>query len=202
MKDRPIIRPDAMLTGEIVRLRPLQPEDAKALSRFGLDQSLWRWTPRSVVTLEDMEAYVREAIEARDAGTAVPFVVEMKDSGVVAGCTRYGNIAVGDRRLEIGWTWIDPVHQGSAVNTEMKFLMFEHAFESLGMNRVELKTDARNVRSRAAMRAVGCTEEGTLRRHLVTESGHVRDTVYFSVIAEEWPRVRAHLLERLRRKRS
>lgn len=202
MKDSPTVRADAILTGEIVRLRPLEPADAASLAAFGLDESLWRWTQRTIRTPAHMEAYVRDALRDRDAGNAVPFVVELAATADVVGCTRFGNIVPEHRRLEIGWTWIDPARQGSAINTEMKLLMFEHAFEKLGVNRVELKTDARNERSRAAMRAIGCTEEGTLRRHIVTDTGYVRDTVYFSVIREEWPRVRTHLRKRFERKRE
>lgn len=202
MKDSPIIRPDAILRGEIVLLRPLELSDAEPLAAIGLDAELWRWTPRSIRSRKDMESYVREALNERDRGTAVPFVVELLETGDVAGSTRFGNVVPGHRRLEIGWTWLAPALHGSAVNTEMKLLMFSHAFDELGMNRVELKTDARNARSRAAMRAIGCTEEGTLRRHTLTDSGYVRDTVYFSVIRDEWPHVRAHLLNRLERKRS
>lgn len=202
MKDSPIIGLDATLSGEIVRLRPLQTSDAETLAEIGLDESLWRWTPRTIRTLDDMENYVREALGDRDRQTAIPFVVELLETGEIIGSTRFGNIVPEHRRLEIGWTWIIPAHHGSAVNTEMKLLMFDHAFDELGMNRVELKTDARNERSRAAMHAIGCTEEGTLRRHTLTDSGYVRDTVYYSVIREEWPRVRAHLMKRLERKRT
>lgn len=202
MKDSPIIRPYAILTGEIVRLRPLELSDAAALAEIGLDAELWRWTPRTIRTLDDMENYVREAIDDREAGTAIPFVVELIGTGDCAGSTRFGNIKPEHRRIEIGWTWISPACQGSAVNTEMKLLMLSHAFEELGMNRVELKTDARNERSRVAMRAIGCTEEGTLRKHTITDSGYARDTVYYSVIREEWPGVRAHLMRRFERKRK
>jgi hypothetical protein len=121
----------------------------------------------------------------------MPFVHVEQAGGRVVGSTRYGNYAPEHARVEIGWTWIAGPWQRTAVNTEAKRLMFAHAFEVLGAGRVELKADALNERSRAAMHRLGAVEEGVLRRHMATASGRVRDTVYFSVLADEWPAVRA-----------
>ena len=110
---------------------------------------------------------------------------------------KYGALSNDTGRVEIGWTWIARPWQRTALNTEAKYLMLRHAFETLGALRVELKTDALNARSRAAILRIGALEEGVLRKHAVTESGRVRDTVYFSVIDDEWPRVKARLEQML-----
>lgn len=118
------------------------------------------------------------------------------------GSTRFANADPGNRRVEIGWTWLGRAFQRTALNTEAKLLMLGHAFDQLGCLRVELKTDALNARSRAAIRRLGAVEEGTLRRHMITSTGRVRDTVYYSVLREEWPAVRAGLAARLERGRQ
>jgi RimJ/RimL family protein N-acetyltransferase len=123
----------------------------------------------------------------------MPFCTVEQRSGDVVGTTRFGNMAPEHKRLEIGWTFVTPRLQRSPVNTEAKYLMFRQAFEGWRCNRVELKTSALNERSRNAMLRLGCTEEGTLRRHMINQDGSVRDTVYYSVIAEEWPTVKQRL---------
>ncbi|HEX5580113.1 MAG TPA: GNAT family protein [Gemmatimonadaceae bacterium] len=185
------------LTGRHVRLVPLGEEHLPALCAVGLDPELWRLTVSRVASEADMGRYVAEALAARDRGTALPFVTTLADDGRVVGSTRLANYAPTHRRVEIGWTWIARPWQRSAVNTEAKLLMLAHAFDTLGCERVELKTDALNERSRAAILRLGATEEGTLRRHTVTEGGRVRDTVYFSILADEWPAVRERLQARL-----
>ena len=128
---------------------------------------------------------------------ALPFATILKESGRAIGCSRYGNIDRHNRRVEISWTWIGRPWQRTAVNTEAKYLMLQHAFETLGCIRVELKTDALNERSRRAILRIGAKEEGTFRRHMITASGRVRDTVYFSIVDREWPEVKAGLEARL-----
>lgn len=186
-----------VLEGRTVRLEPLTLDHADALSIVGLDAELWRWTLDTIATREQMLAYVAEALAANRAGTALPFVTIERSSGRIVGSTRYGNIEPTHRRLEIGWTWIGRPWQRTAVNTEAKLLLLRHAFEHLAMLRVELKTDALNARSRAAISRIGGREEGVLRRHMITASGRSRDTVYYSILAEEWPDVRARLESRL-----
>ena len=131
-------------------------------------------------------------------GKALPFVAVHQPSGQVIGSTRFGNIDKSHRRVEIGWTWIAGLWQRTAINTEAKFLMLQHAFETLGCIRVELKTDALNERSRRAILRTGAKEEGILRSHVVCSTGRIRDTVYFSIIQSEWPQVKSHLLTKLR----
>src|SRR5262249_51183921 len=152
-------------------------DHAAALSRVGLDPELWRWIPTSVNTPEEMRLYVAKALDEFSRSASLPFVIIHQTSGEVIGSTRYGNIEPLHHRLEIGWTWVTPRHQRTAANTEAKLLLLTHAFETLGANRVELKTDALNEKSRRAILRLGAKEEGTFRRHMITESGRVRDTV-------------------------
>lgn len=187
------------LQGRHVTLAPLTLEHADALAEVGLDPSLWQWIPNPVTTPQEMRAYVATALDEQERGVAVPFVILDRASGRPIGSTRYANIEPLHRRLEIGWTWYAPASQRTAANTETKLLLLTHAFETLRANRVELKTDALNERSRRAILRLGATQEGVFRRHVVCASGRVRDTVYFSIIDSEWPAVRAGLRLRLER---
>ena len=187
------------LEGRRVRLEPLSEEHLPALCAVGLEPELWRWTLSRVGTPEEMRAYVEEALRQQREGVALPFATVERGSGRVVGSTRFCNADAHNRRVEIGWSWIAPPWQRTPVNTEAKYLMLRHAFEALGCIRVEIKTDALNERSRAAILRLGAREEGTLRRHMLTESGRVRDTVYFSILEDEWPGVRAGLEEKLSR---
>ena len=181
------------LEGRRVRLEPLALTHLDALCAAGLHPALWQWTTSVVRDPDDMRDYVRTALRAQTDGTALPFATVDVPSRKVIGSTRFANADFANRRVEIGWTWITPAFQRTPANTEAKYLMLRHAFEVLGCHRVELKTDALNERSRSAMLRIGAREEGTLRRHMVTQGGRLRDTVYFSVILEEWPEVRRRL---------
>lgn len=186
------------LEGTRVRLEPLAQSHQPALAEIGLDEELWRWVPSlQVRTAEDMTAYIAYALAERDAGRALPFATVDRATGRVIGSTRYMAIEPTHRRVEIGSTWLGRAWQRTAANTEAKYLMFGHAFEALGCVRVELKTDALNERSRAAIRRIGAREEGTLRQHMITTSGRIRDTVYYSILDSEWPGIKAELERRL-----
>jgi RimJ/RimL family protein N-acetyltransferase len=143
-----------------------------------------------------LRAYLENALREQAEGRAVPFTTVDRASGRVAGCTRFANIDHRNRRVEIGWTLVGRPFQRTHVNTEAKWLMLRHAFESWGCVRVELKTNVQNERSRTAMERIGCVEEGVLRKHGVNDDGVWRDTVYYSVLDDEWPEVKARL-ERL-----
>jgi RimJ/RimL family protein N-acetyltransferase len=185
------------LVGRHVRLEPLTQAHHGALCAIGLDPELWELIPYRVSTHEEMAAYIQSALDAQDAGTALPFATVDAASGQVAGSTRYMNIDRANRRVEIGATWIARPWRRTSVNTEAKYLMLCHAFETLGCVRVELKTDALNQRSRTAIRRIGATEEGILRQHVITWSGRRRDSVYFSILDSEWPRVKQDLERKL-----
>jgi N-acetyltransferase len=187
------------LEGRHVRLEPLTRAHHPALSAAGLDPELWRWIPQPVRTPEEMATYIETALADQARGTALPFATVLKSSGQAIGCTLYGNIERAHRRLEIGWTWIGRPWQRTAVNTEAKFLQLRHAFGTLGCIRVELKTDSLNQRSRTAIARLGAREEGIFRNHMITSSGRIRHTVYFSIIDSEWPAMKARLEEMLAR---
>ncbi len=181
------------LTGNVVRLEPLSMEHLDGLCAVGLEPELWRWIPFPVLTREDMRKYIETALLAQDVGVALPFASVEKATGRVVGSTRYGNLDLPNRRAEIGWTWIARPWQRTAVNTEAKFLMLRHAFETLQFIRVELKTDSLNEQSRNAILRIGAKQEGIFRNHMVCEDGRLRHSVYFSVIDSEWPGVKAGL---------
>ena len=186
------------LEGAGIRLEPLGEAHHGALCAVGLDAALWQWAPKPVHTSADMAAYIAFALAEQTAGRALPFAIIDRATGQAIGSTRFGAIEPAHRRVEIGWTWLGRSWQRTAANTEAKYLLLRHAFESLGCLRVELKTDALNERSRAAIRRIGAREEGTLRSHMLTASGRVRDTVYYSILDVEWPQVKRDLESRLK----
>jgi len=187
------------LDGGIVRLEPLAARHAEDLARVGLHPELWRLQPEPVETPDDMRRYVERALAGQRDGNCLPFVIVGKDSGQVIGATRYMDIALAHRRLEIGGTWLTPGRQRSGANTEAKFLLLQHTFETIGIMRVVFKTELGNAQSRQAILRIGGIEEGVFRKHLIAQSGRARDMVYFAILDEDWPSVKARLLARLRR---
>ena len=182
-----------MLEGAHVRLEPLAHAHLAGLAAVGLDEELWRWIPTAVRTREEMAAYIDMALNEQERGTSLPFAIVEKATGRVIGSTRFGNIDRTHHRVEIGWTWVARRWQRTAMNTEAKYLLLRHAFETLGCMRVELKTDSLNEHSRAAILRIGAREEGIFRNHMITASGRIRHSVYFSIIDSEWPAVKARL---------
>jgi len=179
-----------------IRLVPMRADHAAALLEASKAPEIWEhMTIPQPIDLEAMQAFVGDALAARDAGTQVPFVVEV--DGKVAGTTRYLEIRRGDMRVEIGWTWLAREHWRTAVNTTCKYLLLCHAFDVLGAARVELKTDVRNERSQDAIERIGAKHEAVLRSYQRVWTGRHRDTAMFSIIAAEWPEVRAGLEKRL-----
>ena len=185
------------LTGKHIRMVPLSLDHHADLASVGLDPSLWRWIPYQVLTPDNMYKYIQTALAEQQRGVSMPFATCLADTGRAIGCTRYMNIDVPNKRVEIGSTWIAPSHQRTIVNTEAKYLMLRHAFETLDCNRVELKTDVLNEKSRNAILRIGAKEEGIFRQHVVCHDGRVRDSVYFSIIRSEWPEVKAGLEKKL-----
>ena len=191
--------PDGPLTlaGSFVRLVPAALEHVEALSAVGLDPEIWRWMPGQVRDAAEMRAFIERALDDARAGTAIPFTTLVHETGQPIGMTRFLNIAREHRRVEIGGTWIAPAWQRTRVNTEAKYLMLRHAFEAWDCVRVEFKTNALNHVSRAAILRLGALEEGTLRQHWVNQDGTLRDSVYFSILNSEWPRVKSQLRAKL-----
>jgi RimJ/RimL family protein N-acetyltransferase len=194
MKVEPVV-----LEGVHVRLEPLSRTHVPGLCEVGLEEELWRWIPTPVRTAADMAAYVELALKEQADGGSLPFAQIERATGRMIGSTRYMNIEKVHHRVEIGCTWIGRDWQRSAVNTEAKYLLLRHAFETLGCMRVELKTDSLNEKSRAAILRIGAKQEGIFRNHMMTSTGRIRHTVYFSIVDSEWPAVKSELERRLSR---
>ena len=187
------------LDGDRVRLEPMRRDHLDALTDAGAHAELWKWTRATASTRQTMSEYMEEALAEAEGGTAIPFVTIDRASSTIVGSTRFHNLDAGNRHVEIGWTWVTPAFQRSYINSEAKYLMLRHAFDVWKCIRVELKTDVLNEKSRDAMRRMGAVEEGILRRHVITYSGRFRDTIYYSILDDEWPAVRARLEARLHR---
>ena len=186
------------LENRYVRLEPLNAGHAAGLFAIGQVAEDWAYMPRPcLASPEDTLAWIGEALELQAKSQHIPFVIIDKASGDVAGSTRFLNIRPRDRGLEIGYSWLGRAFQRSAINTATKLCLLQHCFETLDTLRVELKTDARNLRSQAAIERLGATREGTFRRHMIVQDDFIRDSVYFSIVDLEWPRIRARLESRL-----
>ena len=187
------------LEGRLIRLEPLSLDHVAGLAEVGLDPAIWRWTIARPTTVDELRAWAEAAIAGRDAGTELPFATIDRATGRPIGSSRYLNIVLEHRRVEIGWTWVAPAWQRTGVNHEAKLLMLAHAFDTLGCRRVEFKTDSLNEPSRTALLGIGAQFEGIFRNHMVMPDGRMRHSAYYSVIDEEWPAVRAGLERSLAR---
>ena len=188
----PLVVPPVVLEGQAVRLEPLRMEHAPALAALCEDE-IFTWFSRVLRTQADVEAFITSALKAAEQGTERPFVILERETGAPVGSTRFLDIQREHRTLEIGYTWLARRVWRSRVNTECKYLLLRHAFETLGVMRVQLKTDQRNARSRAAIERMGAKFEGILRNHMLVRGGFVRDSAYYGVIDTEWPEVKARL---------
>lgn len=183
------------LEGKIVRLVPMERHYAEELFACANFPDIWTWTgTRPITSLAKMHDYMDIAFAEQAAGHALPFVTLNRDTGAVIGSTRFANIHTSDRRVEVGWSWLRPDLRRTGANSEAKCLMFQHAFDTWGALRIEIKTDVLNARSRAAIERLGGTYEGTFRQHMVVKEGRVRNTAYYSIIDTDWrdPNHRAH----------
>jgi N-acetyltransferase len=185
------------LEGRLVRLEPMERRHAGGLWEASRDARTWQWLSVARPSSPDaLDAWIDAALASAAAGTELPLVTLSREQ--VVGSTRYLALRPEHRSVEIGWTWLDPSVWGSGVNVEAKLLMLRHAFEVWGCRRVELKTDARNARSRGAMEAMGATFEGVHRKHMLVRDGENRDSAWYSILDDEWPSVERGLLARLR----
>jgi N-acetyltransferase len=186
MEVKPVV-----LTGHHVRLEPMTEEHTAALAEIGVGQTFWHFMLYGDMnSVEDMRDWVKDILSRAEKGTDLPFVAIHLASGRVAGATRYLNIMPKDRGLEIGGTWYGTEFQRTSVNTECKYLLVRHAFETLGCIRVQLKTDLRNERSQRAIERIGAVKEGVLRNHMILPDGHYRHSVFYSILDTEWPEVK------------
>jgi len=195
----PVISPFS-LEGTHVRLEPLRPEHAAMLWEIAKDHlaDLFQWIPYRLESVEHFKEFNRQVLEEQKRGVSIPFASYERESEQIVGTTRFMNMDLANRKVEIGSTWIAPRWQRTVINTESKYLMLCHAFEVWNCVRVELKTDALNQRSRQAILRLGAKEEGTLRKHMLTWNGRQRDSAYFSILDTEWPQVKVGLEAKLK----
>ncbi|MCH8825170.1 MAG: GNAT family N-acetyltransferase [Planctomycetes bacterium] len=183
-----------ILEGEHVRLEPLEISHADDLFEAGNDEAIWRYKlvaqPESV---SDVRTWIDEILKSMANGREIAFAIIHKADKRAIGSTRYLDIQPAHKTIEIGWTWIGRNYQRTAVNTECKYLLLSHAFEKLGAVRVQLRTDMRNEKSKRAIERIGAIKEGVLRKSHTTHTGYVRDSVYYSIIGDEWPAVKQRL---------
>jgi RimJ/RimL family protein N-acetyltransferase len=182
-----------VLEGRFVRLEPLSPAHATALWAVSDDPQLYRYKPYVLRSEDDLRRFIDAAERQQAAGLGLSFATIALDTGDLVGSSSFSAADWPHRRIEIGGTWVTPRRQRTPINTEAKYLMLRHAFETLELLRVEFKTDSLNTKSRTALARIGATEEGTFRNHMVMPDGRSRHSVYFSIIADEWPAVKARL---------
>jgi RimJ/RimL family protein N-acetyltransferase len=195
MEVKPVV-----LMGKHVRLEPMNREHVAGLAEIGVGQTFWDFMVYgNIITVDDMRNWVLDLLARAEQGTDLPFVVIHLASNRVAGATRYLNIVPKDRGLEIGGTWYGLEFQRTSANTECKYLLLRHAFETLGCIRVQLKTDLRNERSQKAIERIGAVKEGVLRNHMILPDGRVRHSVFYSILDTEWPEVKERLEEMMNR---
>src|SRR5512134_3105113 len=193
------VRP-VTIQGKYVRLEPMTEGHVAGLAEIGVGQPFWHFMVYgNINTVEDMHNWVLDILSRAEKGTDLPFVAIHLASGRVAGATRYLNIMPTDRGLDIGGTWYGTEFQRTAVNTECKYLLMQHAFEMLGCIRVQLKTDSRNERSQKAIERLGAVKEGVLRNHMILPDGRYRHSVFYSILDTEWPAVKSRLAGLLKR---
>lgn len=188
-----------VLEGRWLRLEPLTLDHHAPLCAAAADPAIWEWYPAPHDTPERMRAFIKEALKQQQDGVALPFVQVVRQTGRVVGSTRFLAIEAKHHRAEIGFTWLNPRWQRTPLNTEAKYLLLQHAFETLHLMRVEFKTDSLNDASRRALARIGAVQEGILRNHMLTETGRVRHSVYFSITDSEWPAVKQKLEGKLAR---
>lgn len=190
-------RKEIVLENEAVRLEPLQIAHTEHLSHIAINHpKLLQYSPSPFGSEKMLACYIEGALDARFIQSRYPFAIFDKASQSYVGSTSYGAVSNYDRRLEIGWTWLNPSHQGTGLNQQCKRLLLCYAFETLGFERVEFKTDSRNVQSRKAIEKVGASFEGELRNHILLPDGFRRNTVYYSILANEWKTIKASMFKR------
>lgn len=182
-----------VLENERVRLEPLTEKHFEMLLPIAMQKEIWEFTTAKVSTEADFKKYFDTALVEKKAQTAYPFAIYDKQNNCYAGSTRFANISFENKRLEIGWTWYAPKLQRTGVNKATKFLLLSFGFETLGLNRIELKTSSTNLKSQGAMLKIGAVKEGVFRNHIVNDDGTIRHTMYFSFIKEDWPQIKASI---------
>lgn len=183
------------LEGSKVTLPLLSAEHIQQMRALSGDADIWRWYTEDLTHPDNLEKWMTKRLEEAASGEKISYAVVLKDSNKVIGATSYGHISWAEKHLEIGWTWLGRDFIGTGINKHMKFLMLHHAFDNMDMERVELRTDENNVRSRKAMEKIGAIHDGTLRNHRSTQGGRRRNTVIYSILRDEWPVIRGTIFK-------
>ena len=186
---------EIILENERVRLEPLQEAHFETLYEIAMNNELWKFTSVNIKSGVDFRKYFNEALSEKGKRNAYPFAIFDKQENRYGGCTRFGNISFEHKRMEIGWTWYHPQLQRTGLNRNCKFLLLRYAFETIDLNRVELKTSHTNLRSQNAMEQIGAIKEGILRKHMINPDGSLRDSVIYSFIKEEWPEIKQRIFK-------
>ena len=190
---------DFILENERVLLRPLVQDDAVYLSAYVKEEpALWKYALTPITTDQEFEQYIATAVEARQLKLAYPFIVFDKLQNKYVGSTRFYDIQLNNSSTQFGYTWYSESTWGTGLNEHCKFLLLQFAFETIGFERIEFRADNRNKRSIAAMQKIGCTVEGILRNHLPTSDGTRRDSIVLSMLKNEWPKIKAGFLARIK----
>jgi N-acetyltransferase len=198
MDEMMLVEP-VLLEGRLVRLEPLRMDHLPALAEIAFEPVIWRWMPMRMDTEADLRMWIDQALDQAAMGKALPWVTYSKANGSIIGSTRFMDIDLRNRGLEIGGTWLASAWQRSGVNVEAKYLQLRHAFEVLGAIRVSFKTHHKNLQSQNAIAALGAKHEGVFRNHMIMPDGSFRHSVWYSIIDEEWPEVKVAMEARMAR---
>lgn len=182
-----------VLENQKALLKPLSQEHLEELFLVSQNEKIWEYSTNNLMTKKALEEFISLALEERQKGSSYPFVIYDKEKKATTGSTRYGNISWKDKRVEIGWTWLGLEFQRTGLNRACKEMLLKYAFETLEMERVEFKTDVLNQQARQALLRIGAREEGVLRSHTVMHDGRRRDTIYYSILKNEWPGIRTSI---------
>lgn len=188
---------DIILENEIIKLRPVQLSDIEAITDAANDERIWEHMSVNLLSKEAVQNYIENAIKERDKSVSYLFAVIYKKTDKIVGCTSFLDISFPHKRLEIGATWYNPSVWRTSINTNCKFLLFQYCFEVLKLNRIQIKTGHENDRSQKAIERIGAVKEGVLRNHMIRKEGTIRHTVMYSVISEDWEKLKAKFMERL-----
>lgn len=188
---------EIILENEIVKLRPVQIDDVEAITAAANDERIWEHMSVTLLTKEAVQIYIENAIKEREKGISYMFAIIDKKTDEIVGCTSFLDISFPHKRLEIGATWYNPRVWRSAINTNCKFLLFQYCFEILKLNRIQIKTGHENYRSQKAIERIGAVKEGVLRNHMIRKEGIIRHTVMYSVILEDWEKLKTMFIDRL-----
>lgn len=183
------------LADRTITLLPITKEHIQEMRKLSSDTDVWTWYTEDLTNPDALENWMTKRLEETGRGEKMTYTVQLNDTNEIIGASSYGHIDWVEKGIEIGWTWLGKKYIGSGINKNMKHLMLQHAFENMGIERLELRTDEQNIRSRRAMEKIGAHHDGTLRNHRATQGGRRRNTVVYSIIKSEWPEIKASIFK-------